>query len=297
VLAALMTVVFIVTTLRSLTQRKAEVIKKYVRDPNGREDQFDFPKLWRKHDDETRGCKLFCRVGLGVVVAGTLSWLIFDSFERPFVPARGEIAFKVDFAVLFVSVFLLYVLLLFVAYLCIACSELLDELRTHRVGPLTGWGEDPSMSLPRATVNDWFAIRVSAEYTAIFSNFGPYPLYVLFMMILSRNGYFDHWTFPASLILAYFIMFGLLALSSMKLWSLGKKMRGEVLGSLQVQLATARRQRDSILAAKIETIIEEVANLKKGVYGTWREQPVWSTILYPLGGVTILSFLDFMAGR
>ena len=167
----------------------------------------------------------------------------------------------------------------------------------HRVGPLTGWGEDPSIGLPRAILNDWFAVRVSADYTAILSSFAPYPLYVLFLMILSRNGYFDHWTFPTSLILAYFIMFGLLAISSTKLWSVGSKLRAEVLGSLQANLATAHRQRDTILAAKLETIIQEVAHLKKGVYGTWRDQPVWSTILYPLGGVTILSFLDFMAGR
>lgn len=92
-------------------------------------------------------------------------------------------------------------------------------------------------------------------------------------------------------------MFGLLAISSTKLWSVGSKLRAEVLGSLQANLATAHRQRDTILAAKLETIIQEVAHLKKGVYGTWRDQPVWSTILYPLGGVTILSFLDFMAGR
>ena len=56
-------------------------------------------------------------------------------------------------------------------------------------------------------------------------------------------------------------------------------------------------QRDTVLAANIGKVIDEVANLKKGVYATWHDQPVWSLILYPLGGVTILSFLDFMAGK
>jgi len=297
VLAAALTIYLIWTTVRSLIQRKAEIVRQYVKDSNDREDQFDFPKLWKKHDQETKGCQLFCRVLFGVVVAVTLSWLIFDSFERPFVPARGTIGFRVDFWVLLFAVLFLYVLLLLVAYLCIACSKLLDDLRTHRVGPLTGWGQDPSMPLPRAILNNVFAIRMSADYTVLFASFAPYPLYVLFLMIVSRNGYFDHWTFPPSLIIAYFIMFGLLAFSSMKLWSRGNKLRGEVLGSLQEHLATAQRQKDTVLAANIERIIQEVASLKKGVYGTWREQPVWSTILYPLGGVTILSFLDFMSGR
>lgn len=203
----------------------------------------------------------------------------------------------VDVAVLFLSVSSLYVLLLLVAYLCIACSALLDDLRTHRAGPLTGWGEDPSMPLPRAILNNVFAIRVSADYTAIFATFAPYPLYVLFLLIVSRNGYFDRWTFPTSLILAYFIMFGLLAFSSIKLWSRGSKLRGEVLNSLREDHAIANWKEDTVLATHIEKLIQEVANLKKGVYGTWYDQPVWSTILYPLGGVTILSFLDFMAGR
>jgi hypothetical protein len=194
----------------------------------------------------------------------------------------------------------LYVLLVLIAYLCLSCSMLLGNLRTHRSSPLTGWGPDspdPSTSLPRAILNNWFAIRVSADYTAIFATFAPYPLYVLFLLIVSRNGYFDRWTFPPSLILAYFVMFGLLAFSSMKLWSHGRKLRGEVLASLQQHLATAQWQRDTVLAANIEKVIDEVANLRKGVYGTWHDQPVWSTILYPLGGVTILSFLDFMAGK
>src|SRR5215216_5674534 len=70
------------------------------------------------------------------------------------------------------------------------------------------------------------------------------------------------------------------------------KLRAEVLESLREHLTTAHRKRETLLASNIETIIQEVANLKKGVYGTWRDQPIWSTILYPLGGVTILSFLD-----
>jgi hypothetical protein len=86
-------------------------------------------------------------------------------------------------------------------------------------------------------------------------------------------------TSPVSLILAYFIMFELLAFSSMKLWSHGRKLRGEVLASLQQRLAMARWQRDTVLAADIEKVIEEVANLNKGLYGTWRDQPIWSTIL------------------
>ena len=83
----------------------------------------------------------------------------------------------------------------------------------------------------------------------------------------------------------------------MRLWSHGRQLRGEVLASLQQHLATAHWQRDTVLGANIGKVIDEVANLKKGVYGTWHDQPVWSTILYPLGGVTILSFLDFMAGK
>jgi hypothetical protein len=289
-----MTVYFIVTTLRSLRQRKAEIVNKYVTDSNNLEDQFDFPKLWKIHGDETRGWKLFCRVGLGVALAVILSGLIFTSFELPSVPARGTIGLYVDRGVLGLSVFFLYILLLLVAYLCISCSTLLDDLRARRSGPLTGWGGN---RLPRAILNNWFAIRMSADYTAVFTSFAPYPLYVLFLLIVSRNGYFDHWTFPGSLILAYFIMFGLLAFSSMKLWSRGNKLRGEVLASLREDLTTAHQQRDKTLAANIEQLIQEVANLKKGVYGTWRDQPIWSTILYPLGGVTIVSFLDFMSGR
>jgi hypothetical protein len=298
VLAVAITMYFIVTILRSLRHHKTDIAEKYVKDSNNLEDQFDFPKLWKKHDSETRGCILGSKIVLGVGLSLVLAWLIFESLGLPFIPVRGTIGRNVDRWVLSSSVLFLYILLILVAYLCIACSTLLDDLRTHRAGPLTGWGEDDlSTSLPRAILNNVFAIRVSADYTTLFASFAPYPLYVLFLMIVARNGYFDRWTFPPSLILAYFVMFGLLAFSSMKLWSHGRKLRGEVLASLQQHLATAQWQRDTVLAANIEKVIDEVANLKKGVYGTWHNQPVWSTILYPLGGVTILSFLDFMAGK
>ena len=83
----------------------------------------------------------------------------------------------------------------------------------------------------------------------------------------------------------------------MKLWSSGNTLRKEVLGHLEDVSRTAYLQRDTILASNIETLIAEVKALKKGVYGSWADQPIWTTMLYPLGGVTVLSFLDFMAGR
>jgi hypothetical protein len=77
--AAVMTMYFIVTTIRSLRQRKAEIVNKYVKDSNNLEDQFDFPKFWKKHDQETRGCKLISGVAVGIGLALALLWLIFDS--------------------------------------------------------------------------------------------------------------------------------------------------------------------------------------------------------------------------
>ena len=140
-------------------------------------------------------------------------------------------------------------------------------------------------------------MRVSAEYTTIFKTITPYPLYVLLLLIVSRNGYFDHWTFPAPLILAYIIMFTYSTLCSMQLWSSGNKLRNEVLANLEEESRAAYLEGDTIVASNIETIMQEVKALKKGAFGSWRDQPIWNTILYPLGGVTILSFLDFMAGR
>jgi hypothetical protein len=296
-LTALLTIYLIVTTLRSLKDGKANVANTYVKQSNNPNSQFTLPRLWKQHDDDTNGRKLFSCVALGMAAALAIAWLIFDSLGLPSIPARGPIARYVDRCVLGSSVLLLYVLLILVAYLCISCSRLLDDLRAHRAGPLTEWGEDPSTSLSRAVLNNWFTIRLSADYTAIFTSFAPYPLYVLFLLIISRNGYFDHWTFPLPLILSYFVMFGLLAFSSMTLWYRGKKLRREVFESLREDLASAHRRGDAILAANVEKIIQEVESLKKGVYGSWKDQPIWSTILYPLGGVTILSFLDFMAGR
>lgn len=140
-------------------------------------------------------------------------------------------------------------------------------------------------------------MRVSAEYTSIFKTVTPYPLYVLLLLIVSRNGYFDHWTFPTSLILAYVFMFTYSTLCSMQLWSSASKLRNEVLENLEEESRTAYLEGDTILASNIEQIMQEVKALKKGAFGSWTDQPIWYTLLYPLGGVTILSFLDFMAGR
>lgn len=296
-LAGMLAIVFILTTLNFIRKSKARIEAEYLHHSIPRPEAFDFAKIWTKHDSQTRGWTLAFKVLLGVILGVLLLLPIFISFERPSVPARGGSAQDFDWYVLRFSVAALYVLLVLVAYLSISCRKLLDDLRDHRLGFTTTWGRRHWRTLPKAVINDWFAIDVSAEYTTMFKTVTPYPLYVLFLLIVSRNNYFDHWTFPLSLVLAYMMMFGFSTLCSIQLWSSGNKLRKDVLQNLEKASVTAYLEGDTILASNIEKVMQEVNALKRGVYGSWADQPIWNTILYPLGGVTILSFLDFMSGR
>jgi hypothetical protein len=296
-LAGMLAIVFILTTFKLVTNRKARIASTYLPYSTGDQSPFDFSTIWNKHDRQTTLGAISFKVVLGVVLGFLLALPIFFSFPPPSPPARGAISPRFDQGVLVFSVLSLYMLLALVVSLSISCKELLNDLREHRLGFATTWGHRHSRRLPREVINNWFTIRVSAEYTTIFKTVTPYPLYVLFLLIVSRNGYFDHWTFPVSLVIVYIIMFSFSTLCSVKLWSSASKLRKEVLENLEEESRTAYLEGDTILAANIENIMLEVKALKKGVYGSWTDQPIWNTMLYPLGGVAILSFLDFMAGR
>ena len=295
--AEMMAIYFILRTWGLFTASKAKITAKYLPYSSGQESPFDFGTIWNEHNNHTRGLKVTSTVFVGVILGFLLALPIFLSFPRPSAPARGAISQGFDVVVLIFSVASLYVLLALVVSLSTSCRELLDDLREHRLKFVTTWGRRHSRIVPREVINDWFAIRVSADYTTVFKTVTPYPLYVLFLLIVSRNGYFDHWTFPVSLVLVYIIMFAYSTLCSVKLWSSASRLRKEVLENLDEESRTAYLEGDTVLASNIEQIMQEVKALKKGVYGSWKDQPIWNTILYPLGGVTILSFLDFMAGR
>jgi hypothetical protein len=296
-LAGMIASYFIRLIWESFKDRKARITADYLPYATGNERRSDFATLWSKHDHHTGLWNIRLKVALGVILGGLLAFPIFYSFPLPSAPARGGISQHYDRGILIFSVFSLYVLLALVASLSISCRKLLDQLREHRLEFSTTWSRRHSRRLPREVINNWFAIRMSAEYTTIFKTVTPYPLYVLLLLIVSRNGYFDHWTFPLSLVLVYIIMFAFSTLCSIKLWSSASRLRRDVLKSLEEASLTAHLEGDTILASNIEKIMQEVKTLKKGVYGSWTDQPIWNTILYPLGGVTILTFLDFMAGR
>ncbi|HJT19235.1 MAG TPA: hypothetical protein VJ746_02115 [Nitrospira sp.] len=286
-------------TVVALRKNELEIANQFLSvrgNPNG---PFLLESLWKDYCKSITGGKLTSRVGLGIVAAGSLIGLFFLSLGLLYPPARDSVSRRVDLVILILSIGTLYILLVLVCYLTISCSKFISSLHRHRANLSTNWTETRMTppGLPQDVASNWLVIRLTAYHTAVFKTFTTYPLYVLFLVIVSRNRYFDYWTFPAQLVLAYTIMFALSTFCSMQLWSRGSKLRNDAIEDLHHARYVAHQQGHHEVAAQIKRIEKEIKNLKSGIYGSWVDQPIWNILLYPVGGITILNFLDFMASK
>jgi hypothetical protein len=130
---------------------------------------------------------------------------VFQLFPQPAVPARGNVAFQFDFIVLVAAA----VAMMILSFYVVDAIQLNSNFIRMFAREVTKWGravtERSHLSPP---LNDeelsaYHEIFFIAQRTQAIARLIWYPLIVLTLMIVARSSFFDHWTWPASLILIY----------------------------------------------------------------------------------------------
>jgi len=117
---------------------------------------------------------------------------------------------------------------------------------------------------------------------------------VLFIIIVARAKYFDNWPTRYGLIGVHSHHCDTDHLHNCSLAG-SPKLNREVLEYLDARS----------FHAEISGNVQDLAFLKRahgkitqeGIFGNWMECPIWKALLYPSGGYSLLTILDFVAGH
>jgi len=109
------------------------------------------------------------------------------------------------------------------------------------------------------------------------------PFVAIFLIIITRNTYFDNWNYPASFL--FFFSISGLCLLACAIWlrMLAKKAKKNALDRLIIQ--KTRYLNDAEKLSQVNYVIELVHDYRKGAFSGWQDNPVVAAILLPISSI------------
>jgi AcrR family transcriptional regulator len=143
-------------------------------------------------------------------------------------------------------------------------------------------------------VGDWLDIRLLAVRTKEIQKLIYYPFIVLTIMILSRLTAFDNWDFPMALLVVWGICGGYAVVPAVLLTSAAEEARRTAIARLADKSRQARKESRTEDAEELDRTIEEVKGEHEGAFAPWTQHPMLRAILYPSGGLGLITSLQYL---
>jgi hypothetical protein len=138
-------------------------------------------------------------------------------------------------------------------------------------------------------------VRMIARRTDAVGGLIVVPFVALFLMILSRNPYFDAWDWPPSLVAILAIQSLIALLCAVRLRRAAERARSRALERLVARLSRrlgSTRDEDAAAARQLRQVMEEIRDQRQGAFSHWFQNPVVRAVLMPFGGVGVLALID-----
>ena len=214
---------------------------------------------------------------------------LFLSGRQAFVPARGEKASYASYYVL-TAVTIAFTVLCF--YVIDAIQLNANFIRVLTRG-FTEWPDPARLPGRRDSVlsdkeispyNDVLLVR---DRTMAVAQLIWYPLIVVAILLVARSSFFDNWTWPPILVVAYAVNVLLAMGSAVFLRHIAEKLRTVSIEKLQVLRSANYRNR--LKRDAFSDVIDEIRNLKTGAFAPITDQPFIRAILLPGAALGLLS--------
>ncbi len=255
-------------------------------------------KLWNDYLVESKWHYRFLRSVLMALAYMVLIIVVIYLFGLPNTPFRGNVSFMVDKFILILSGFYMVILIFFevdATYLSLGrLTGPLIELHTEWPdGAMKKFKGDTDIE-PRDFA-ELLDVRFVTRLTEDIGKMIYWPFIVLAVMVAARFPYFDNWSFPISLIIAYAIPSIYLIICALALQHTAKEIRAKALGYLNERLFSARFGKDENRkrALKLTRLIKEIESMREGAFRPFFENPVIHVILGS-GGAGLLALLKYI---
>jgi hypothetical protein len=262
-------------------------------------------EIWIEHIHPRSFSARLIRAVFPAVVFLVFGALVLSLVELPQRPYRGEVFGRLDFVILFSTLFALQVLIFFVAEASARCNRMAQQLKKVPNWPpatLAALESRHCSAAARATREaDYDSIfdplldmHLIAERTDVVSELIYYPFFALALFIASRTPLFDNWHTPWQLALLFLVSFAIPVISALRLRSIAEDLRNIAIDKLSLCLLAQKGSDNPKLVGQLEEAIKQVKSLDKGAFRPFTQQPWLKALFLPLSswsGFTILEFL------
>jgi uncharacterized membrane protein len=231
--------------------------------------------------------------------------VLFFMLGLPATPYRGAFMFWLDH-VMVTACILSFLLLLFfvIEETRRTCAFVRRLMRPSRwpAEALEKFGQRPGLSDADsihpdlvAYLEDWVEIDLIGRRTAVVTELIYYPFIVVTLLILARSPTFDNWNTPPVLVIVFGLSIVIALCTAMTLRWTVEKARGVAIDSLITKLQRAEQVGEERIAAEIRILIDRVRDSKAGAFCPFSQQPWVKALLIPLGSLSAVPILDFLA--
>jgi hypothetical protein len=265
---------------------------------------------------------------VGRIIPLFLVYLVFCAgimllLGGPYSPVRGPVSSIWNHVLLLASV-LTFIFLAFwiidAAYLCRWLIERLSESPTRypksclrHFARQRGLGKKPGSNENEDTATmekdpaydgsilaEWIDMKLIEQLTERVGRLVYCPFIVFFILLVSRNGWLDRWSWPPSLIIIFSLNLALAAASMLILQNAALKARDIGLENLRTKVEAAEQKAapspEANQAAVARKLLEELQSMDKGAFAPLWQNPLIGAILIPSGGSVLIQMLSYLFG-
>ena len=230
---------------------------------------------------------------------------LFFACGIPFTPGRGGASFILDKVAVIMTVISLIVVTFYVMDATRLCARFIEILsRNGAMWPTEKTEQfkkdDKLWKLSSEEQNEWTTIRFIARRTESVGKMIYYPFLVLFLLIISRNYFFDAWKWPASLIIIQGFNVSFALFSALHLRRVAERSRQQSLTRLNERLSRelgslSDGSTNSNRAEQIRLVIRLIENNEEGAFAPLSNQPIIGALAMPFGGASIMAMVEYFA--
>ncbi len=156
---------------------------------------------------------------------------------------------------------------------------------------------------PGHLLDEWITLRLIAELTERVGRLIYFPFIIFFLMLVSRNQWWDLWTWSAPLVVIF--MFNLLLASGgvFILQRAARRAQELAVSSLKTKLdrlreivAVTEPQKTQNMFSQAERLLQEIQQLNTGAFAGFWENPLLGALLVPSGGSAIIELIQYLFG-
>jgi hypothetical protein len=157
---------------------------------------------------------------------------------------------------------------------------------------------------PGHLLDEWIDLRLIAEVTERVGVLIYFPFIVFFILLLSRNQWWDLWPWSPSLITIFALNLVLAVAGVVILQRSARRARTLALASLQTKLdqlrgaaAITETQKAQNSLGQAEKLLEEIQGLDTGAFAGFWQNPLVGALLVPSGGTAVIELVQYLFGH